>query len=56
VKGTNHREAHMEPRVLRAGQGVARQIFLSYAVGKNGETLYEQGQRNPGLLLGDGNE
>jgi hypothetical protein len=30
------------------------QIFLPFAVGKNGGTLYEQVQKNPGFLLGDG--
>jgi hypothetical protein len=32
------------------------QVFLPYAVNKNGSTLYEIVAQNPNLLLGDGNE
>jgi hypothetical protein len=30
------------------------QIFLPFAVGKEGKTLYDHVQQNPGFLLGDG--
>ena len=29
------------------------QIFLPFAVGNGGQTLYEHVQKNPGFLLGD---
>ena len=32
------------------------QIFLPFAVGKGGQTLYDQVQKNPGFLLGDGSQ
>jgi len=32
------------------------QIFLPFAVGGGGRTLYEHVQTNPGFLLGDGSQ
>ena len=40
--------------LIEANQAKTEQVFLPYAVTRNGQTLYEHIATNPQLLLGDG--
>lgn len=40
--------------ILETKMVTTQQLFLPYAITKNGNTLYEHIAANPGLLLGDG--
>lgn len=42
--------------MIEANQAKTQQVFLPYAVVKNGQTLYEHIEENPQFLLGGGND